>query len=725
MEPISRFVVLLSFLVLMGAAFSQDQDPGSALDELKRLRDDAEAELVWKVVEGGDRAAAEGLVEAYGLMASTWMRREIIRALPRFDGKTGAEKPALDHLFSVAQTSEDRILREEALQGLAAASNLGKGYLARIVQSPSADMVRIRALEMHTRVSDKSDHAWYLAFYEDRGGAADQKPKKPKRSRRSKKKEDEDPPQLVVHRLSQIRALSFEMIASTLKERDILSAFETEPAMEVRSAMLRDLERRGNKDLGRLARDLVEAVALRGDMRAEAAAILSRSEGARVADLFIDLGRKQAVTPVVLRIAMAKLLADMDDPKVDKKTAKMLGRGKPHEKRFALIATRGTKDEKVLKKIARGLTDRDPSVVVLTLEILGEAKYEDGIKAMEKVLDKGKTELVLTAAMKALSQIRGRDDDWSARLEAFARGEHRLLRNASIRALGEGRKLLDLFTDTLEHPDWSTRLATLNALELVRTAPVVGIIVERMGQEDGRMLRECAASLWRLTGEPYRLRTKAWKGWYDDNKDSIEIVSSAKLARLEEDEETRRLKETSRVEFFGIRIESKSVIFILDISGSMLEQLRSRYVGKKGEPRIDRAKSELIKAIESLEEGALFNVVAFNGGVLPWKEGLSAATGSTRAECGEWINKLGALGGTNLFDSLELAFQDEDVDTIMILSDGEPTAGRMTESSGIRREVMDWNKDREIRIHTVAMGGSLKILEWLAEDSDGEHARHD
>jgi HEAT repeat protein len=444
-----------------------------------------------------------------------------------------------------------------------------------------------------------------------------------------------------------------------------------------------------------------------------------------VADLFIDLGRKQVVTPAVLRTAMAKLLADMDDPKVDKKTAKMLGRGKPHEKRFALIATRGTKDKKVLKKIARGLTDKDPSVVVLTLEILGEAQYEDGVKAMEKILDKGKTELVLTAAMKALSQIRGGDDEWRARLEGFARGEHRLLRNASIRALGEGRKLLDLFTDALEHPDWSTRLATLNALELVRTAPVVGIIVERMSQEDGRMLRECAASLWRLTGEPHGLRIAAWKGWYGANKDSIEIISSAKLARLEEEEETRRLKETSRVEFFGIRIESKSVIFVLDISGSMLEQLRSHYVGKKGEPRIDRAKSELIKAIESLEEGALFNVVAFNGGVLPWKESLSAATGSTRAECGEWINKLGALGGTNLFDSLELAFQDADVDTIMILSDGEPTAGRMTEPSGIRREVLDWNNDRNIRIHTVAMGGSLKILEWLAEDSDGEHARHD
>jgi hypothetical protein len=723
MGPISRFFPLFSILALVGALFAQD--PGDPLADLKRLRDDADAELVWKIAEGGDRAAAEGLVEAYDLMGSTWMRREIIRALPRFDGKSGAEKPALDHLFGVAQNTDDLILREESLEALAGATNLGKGYLARIVESPSADMVRVRAMELHTRVSDKSDHAWYLAFYEDRGGAAEGESKKPKRKRKSKKNDEEEAPKLVVHRLAQIRALAFEMIASSLEDRQVLGAFDEETHIEVRSAMLRDLERRGNKELGRMARELVESVALRGDMRAEAAEILARSEGARIADLFIDLGRKQAVTPEVLRTTMAELLAGLDDPKVDKLTAKLIGRGKPHEKRFALTATRGTKDEKVLKKIARGLKDKDPGVVILTLQVLGESKYEDAIKDMEKVLDKGKNEDVLTAAMKALSQVRSSDDEWRQRLEGFALGEHRLLRNASIRALGSERKLLDLFTITLAHDDWSTRLATLNALEMVRKAPVVGIIVERMQEEGGRMLRECADSLWRLTGEPYRLRTVAWKGWYEGNKDSIEIISSSKLARLEEEEETRRLKETSRVEFFGIRIESKSVIFILDISGSMLERLRSRYVGKTGETRIDHAKSELVKAIESLEEGALFNVVAFNGGVLPWKDGLSAATGSTRSECVEWVNKLGALGGTNLFDSLEQAFQDQDVDTIMILSDGEPTAGQMTEPSGIRREVLSWNEDRNVRIHTVAMGGSLKILEWLAEDSDGQHTRHD
>lgn len=721
----NRLAVLTSLLALMGASPIQDPSPEEALAELQRLRDDAPSELVWKAAEGGDRAAATGLVEAYGMMGSTWMRREILRALPRFDGKAGAEKPALDHLFQVAQTTEDLVLREESLEALAAASNLGKGYLARIVESPSADMVRVRAMELHIRVSDKSDHDWYLGFYKDKGdGASGGSKKKPKRKRRSKK-DAEEPAKLVVHSLSQLRALGFEMVASSLEERVVLSDFDQESSMEVRSAMLRDLERRGSNKLGNLARELVESISLRGDLRAEAAGILARFEGPKVVDLFIDLAKKQAVTPEVLRVAMGDLLAGLKDDGVNKKTTKLLGRGKPHEKRFALIANRETKDEKVLKKMLRGLKDKDPAVVILTLDILGRARFEKAIKDMEKILSKGKTEDLLTAAMKALCEVRGTDDEWLQRLQGFAIGEQRLLRNAAIRALGAERKLFEVFNETLQHPDWSTRLATLNALEMIRKPSVVGLLVERIQTEDGRMLRECAASLFRLTGEPYRLRAAAWKGWYAANKNKIEIISSSKLARLEGEEETRRLKETSKVDFFGIRVESKSVIFILDISGSMLENLRSRYEGKKGEARIDRAKSELTRAIENLEEGALFNVVAFNGGILPWKEGLSAASGSTRADCVTWVEKLGALGGTNLFDSLEWAFEDKDVDMILILSDGEPSAGQITEPSSIRREVKAWNEERMIRIHTVAMGGSLKILEWLAADSGGDHTRHD
>ena len=88
-----------------------------------------------------------------------------------------------------------------------------------------------------------------------------------------------------------------------------------------------------------------------------------------------------------------------------------------------------------------------------------------------------------------------------------------------------------------------------------------------------------------------------------------------------------------------------------------------------------------------------------------------------------FVSKLGAGGGTNLFGSLEFVFQDPQVDTIFILSDGEPSAGRIQDPAGIRTEVAKWNKNREVKIHSIAVGGSLQVLQWLAEDSGGTYVR--
>ena len=65
-----------------------------------------------------------------------------------------------------------------------------------------------------------------------------------------------------------------------------------------------------------------------------------------------------------------------------------------------------------------------------------------------------------------------------------------------------------------------------------------------------------------------------------------------------------------------------------------------------------------------------------------------------------------------------------DVDTIVILSDGEPTVGPVTQPAMIRADVARWNEHRGIKIHTVSVGGSLEVLEWLAEDHGGKHVKH-
>ena len=56
-----------------------------------------------------------------------------------------------------------------------------------------------------------------------------------------------------------------------------------------------------------------------------------------------------------------------------------------------------------------------------------------------------------------------------------------------------------------------------------------------------------------------------------------------------------------------------------------------------------------------------------------------------------------------------------------MLGDGEPTAGDFVDAGLIREAVADWNATRGIQIHTVAVGGSLQLMEWLAEDSGGRY----
>ena len=87
--------------------------------------------------------------------------------------------------------------------------------------------------------------------------------------------------------------------------------------------------------------------------------------------------------------------------------------------------------------------------------------------------------------------------------------------------------------------------------------------------------------------------------------------------------------------------------------------------------------------------------------------------------------QLGAAGGTNLYGSLEFAFEDPDVDTIFLLSDGEPSVGDVIDPQLIREVVAERNETRGVVINTIAIGADLEVLEWLAEDSGGTHVALD
>ena len=97
--------------------------------------------------------------------------------------------------------------------------------------------------------------------------------------------------------------------------------------------------------------------------------------------------------------------------------------------------------------------------------------------------------------------------------------------------------------------------------------------------------------------------------------------------------------------------------------------------------------------------------------------------GKSRAEALEFAGAVRPWGGTNIHDALELAFEDERVDTIYLLSDGAPSTGPIVQADELRDEVARWNSVRGVVIHCIAVGQDHRLLKGLAEDSGGKYVR--
>ena len=701
-------------------------------DRIASERDGIEDGELRTLAEFETREAMEALVEAYDLFASAFRRREVVIELKRFDDHEDSFQPALEKLMNAAVGDPVLEVRAAALESLGRCVQNGPAFLALIVESDADDSVRERAMELHVRLSGDSSDGWYRKIYERSLGSVEQElregdSKKRKGRRRKKDEEEAEEKKPIVWPTQRLRATAMAAIVESLSVEDLTAAVERDRSGGVRRAALGELARRRDRSAVKYA----ETIFGRPDFppldRALAADILLDEQGTDFADELIDVALK-APTPQSLRAHIAGLLVGLDDEGVEKKLVKLVGKGKAAQKVFALQATAKVRDPKFTKKIRKGLRDKQEPVVVATIDALVERRDSESIEDLEKLFEKTKLSGVRAAALRGLSALHDGENSWVARLRELTASEDLDQRNTALAELGRlGRRDNELFLEKLSDPNWSTRLIALGALERLRDPLVVGPIIEQMKEEQGRMSIEFGEALFRLTGQPFGARASAWAAWFGSIQvEDLRIIPEDELDDLVAASEERKLRQISSAAFFGVRIESQRVLFIIDVSGSMNEPMRARYVGELGPPRIDVAKEELVKAVQSLDPGALFNIVAFSGGVDSWLEdGVVGTDDYSREDAQVYIERLGAAGGTNLYGSLEFAFEDPDVDTIFLLSDGEPSVGDVIDPQLIREAIAERNETRGVVINTIAIGADLEVLEWLAEDSGGTHVALD
>jgi len=302
------------------------------------------------------------------------------------------------------------------------------------------------------------------------------------------------------------------------------------------------------------------------------------------------------------------------------------------------------------------------------------------------------------------------------------------------------------------------RTSAIHALGAVRSRDSIEPLLNRMTVEEGRLVEDIGQALADLTGRDFGQRIDAWENFWNTYRDRFQIPTDAELAHLREKQKERRetYSPPGAVTFHGVETPSRSIIFVIDVSGSMEQEVvdveRFKDGGYPSMKRIDIVKTELMRTIESLESYVRFNILAFATEVDPWKKTLVAANPLNRSSAESFVRRLEAIGGsskqdlaraglvgaanleagkTNSYDALMSALgvsakkgatgdYEVEVDTIFFLSDGRPSFGKFIDTADILREVNEANQLRRIVIHTIALGEFQKdFMRRLAQENGG------
>jgi hypothetical protein len=193
----------------------------------------------------------------------------------------------------------------------------------------------------------------------------------------------------------------------------------------------------------------------------------------------------------------------------------------------------------------------------------------------------------------------------------------------------------------------------------------------------------------------------------------------------------------SGISFFGMKKAPKAVVFVFDISGSMV-------VKPKSPKTYQVLEEEIVKSISMLPSDGKFGLVGFSKGAESYKSSLVTSILSERNGAATWLKSMspipamragnnfqkykgGRHSGTRADLGLEAAMRLRP-DTIIFVSDGEPTDQKGKSSRAYEKEVlkkvaaMQKNQPRKVQINAVAYmaGGGLNFMRELAKQNDGD-----
>ena len=357
------------------------------------------------------------------------------------------------------------------------------------------------------------------------------------------------------------------------------------------------------------------------------------------------------------------------------------------------------------------LKSRETEIVYSVIRSLGRRGDAMAIDALRSLMKKSKGERRIES-MHGLHMLLVDDPAWKAELMPML-GSRDIATQITAMDLLAGLQATEALATVhklLDHRVWQVRAAAYDFCRTVRSINSIPKLFDRVDHEKGRLRDDALDALENLT--QLRLLSAAqWQRWWSHQSDRFTLPEPPA-----EGKSSRPPAAGGTVSYYSLTISSSRVAFIIDHSGSM-----SAKMSTGGTTRMEEAKRQLSRVVEQIPAKTHFNILFFGNGVKNILKKLTAANPKTKKKALGAVKGLTPTGSTNIHDALEAAFADPEVDTIYLLSDGYPSAGKIRDPNLLADAVARWNRSRRIRIHTIAVGSTSPMLQRLSSESGARH----
>lgn len=336
--------------------------------------------------------------------------------------------------------------------------------------------------------------------------------------------------------------------------------------------------------------------------------------------------------------------------------------------------------------LVKVLPARESYVRAAAVEALGHLKAASVWAKVER-LTRDKSGEVRAAAAVALARIdreKGRGALWGVMDDDLAR-----VRCATLGALPA--LYPDLAEETavaaLSDADWRPRIQAVQNLRAIETKTAVDALVRATADVRPVVANEAMGRLRELSGKKFTL-PEQWKLWWAEAREAFEFPEGDEQKPVERESKTK-------ASFGGLPVDSDHVAFVIDKSRTMNDTT------SQGRKKDDLAREELEQTLRSVSGDFVFNVFTYGGELRGMSKEPVRLDEKTRDEALSFVDGIEPKGTKAIWEILEMVVSDPRIDTVYLLSSGEPEVGLYVHWNRVTDHLSRLNRFQKVTVHTV------------------------